>query len=268
MPRRYGFFVTIPHSGEIVPEEATWLKGLPEIILMCDVDRYVDKIYAPLLEKMDIPFVSTPWHRYVVDLNRFATDVDESTVEGSSHPKGSFNRGLLWSVTTKGDTLMNRPITQALHSTLVEKYFDPFHEKVRSRYQNFKNLGAEVIYHIDAHSMPSVGTSMHRDPGQTRADVVVSDCSGKSCPSNFKDLVISSYEKAGFSVAYNWPYVGGRITEQYGQPDKGQYAIQVELSRSQYMDEFSKKAVQPKLEKLREKVSKALTGINEGLQKL
>ncbi len=34
--------VTIPHSGEKIPPQTPWLKTLPEEILMCDVDRYVD----------------------------------------------------------------------------------------------------------------------------------------------------------------------------------------------------------------------------------
>ena len=60
--------------------------------------------------------------------------------------------------------------------------------------------------------MPSVGTSFHKDPGEKRADIVVSDAHGKSVPKEYCDLVVSSYQSAGFQVKVNWPYVGGGIT--------------------------------------------------------
>ncbi|WP_161971440.1 N-formylglutamate amidohydrolase, partial [Escherichia coli] len=57
-----------------------------------------------------------------------------------------------------------------------------------------------------------------------RADIVVSDSKGKSCDPRFKDLVIAAYASAGFKVGYNWPYFGGRVTEQYGDPKREQHA--------------------------------------------
>ena len=85
--------VTIPHSGEKIPPEATWLMGLPEEILMCDVDRFVDRLYVPALTALKIPFIKTDWHRYVVDLNRIPQDVDAASVEGASSAAGLHNRG-------------------------------------------------------------------------------------------------------------------------------------------------------------------------------
>ena len=60
------FLVTIPHSGEDIPDLTPWLKSLSEEILMCDVDRFVDLLYQPSLEALQIPFVKTRWHRYAV----------------------------------------------------------------------------------------------------------------------------------------------------------------------------------------------------------
>ena len=41
----------------------------------------------------------------------------------------------------------------------------------------------------------------------------------------------------GFSVRRNEPYAGGYITRHYGRPREGVHALQIELSRSLYMDE-------------------------------
>lgn len=253
------FFISIPHSGEDIPEDANWLSNLPEPILMCDVDRFVDRLYMPSLKKLGIPYVVTRWHRYVVDLNRLPEDIDVDSVIGSNNPSGKFSQGLHWIRTTKGDTLLSSPMTMEKHNQLVEMYFNPFHQEVRGVYKRLRSMGAEKVYHLDAHSMPSMGTKAHRDPGQTRSDIVVSDFEGKSCETRFKDLVIAAYESAGFKVAYNWPYIGGRVTQTYGLPDQNNHAIQVELNRALYMDETTKRINPEAANLVTEKIQLALT---------
>lgn len=259
------FFISIPHSGERVPAEATWLHGLPEPILMCDADRYVDRLYQPVVDSLKLGLVTTQWHRYAVDLNRLAEDVDADSVEGSANASGKFTSGLHWVKTTRGQKIMPKPITKALHEQLVARYFEPFHDDVRDIYGFFRERGAKKIYHLDAHSMPSKGTSAHRDPGQTRAAIVVSDCEGKSCEAWYKDLVCEAYAQAGLEVAYNWPYLGGRVTETYGKPAEGQHAIQVEINRDLYMDEETKAWIPQKAKELSAKLASAVRMIHQRL---
>jgi N-formylglutamate amidohydrolase len=264
----YSLLVTIPHSGEKVPDQASWLQALPEEILMCDVDRYVDFLYEPSLQKLHLPYVKTEWHRYAGDLNRRAEDVDAGSVEGNTNPAGTHRRGFLWSITTYHHQLMPKPISPKLHQELVELVFEPFHASVRKLYEKFEKAGRTKVFHIDAHSMPSVGTKEHRDPDERRADIVVSDCHGKSCEPKFRDLVIAAYVIAGFKVAYNWPYFGGRVSEFYGQPAKNHHAIQVEMNRELYMDEISKKLKPAEAQKIQAKVEIALSYICKHLPDL
>jgi N-formylglutamate deformylase len=180
--------VTIPHAGEKIPPQAPWLNTLPEEILMCDVDRYVDFLYEPALQKLKIPFAKTEWHRYAADLNRVPEDVDQTSVMGNKNPAGMHGRGFHWVVTTYNHTLMKEPLPQDKHQELVELIYEPFHASIRDLYAKFHNLNFRTTYHIDAHSMPSLGTAMHKDPGEKRADIVVSDCLGKSCSRELRDL--------------------------------------------------------------------------------
>lgn len=256
--------ITIPHSGERVPPEATWLANLPEEILMCDVDRFVDKLYEPALKKLSIPFVKTEWHRYIADLNRFPEDVDSSSVQGNPNKAGMHNRGFHWTVTTLNHKLMLQPIPQELHDQFVKLVYQPFHQSIQAEIKKIRDQYGE-IFHIDAHSMPSMGTAMHRDPGERRADIVVSDCLGKSCKPEFRDLVIAAYCIAGFKVGYNWPYMGGRVTEQYGNPGQGCHSLQVELNRDLYMDEKTKKFKQKEGAEVQDKILKALSYIQAHL---
>lgn len=261
-------FLSSPHSGEVVPKEAPWLLDLDELTLMCDVDRFVDELYAPAADRLKIGLINSQWHRYAVDLNRMPEDVDSSTVLGHSNGAGSFSRGLHWKNTTTGLCLMDKPITKELHETLIKKYYEPFHSEIRKKYDDFKAQGIKKVYHMDLHSMPSVGTSQHKDPGEFRADVVVSDVSGQSCDDNFTQLVASSYERAGFKVICNWPYQGGRITQIYGRPSEGCNAIQVELNRSLYMNEQTKQKNENSFEEIKNKLLKALEVIKSEVKTL
>jgi N-formylglutamate deformylase len=261
------FFVSIPHSGEKIPDQTPWLKSLPEEVLMSDVDRYVDLLYRPTLESFDIPFQTTQWHRYAVDLNRFPSDVDQDSVVGAEKKSGTHPDGYHWVMTKNEMRLMPSPMKRETHVELTQLIFEPFHEGVRNHYAFFKNKNFKKVYHIDAHSMPSLGTRMHKDPGELRADIVVSDCLGRSCSKEFRDLVIAAYVTAGFKVGYNWPYTGGRVTEYYGKPGDGQHAIQVELNRNLYMDEKTKK-IKPEHVLVQKKIQKALETVKTELANL
>lgn len=258
--KKIPLLVSIPHSGEKVPDFCEWLKAMPEPILMCDVDRFVDILYEPALAKLKIDFVKTDWHRYAADLNRIPEDIDCGSVIGSSNKLGTFNRGFHWQITTQKNVLMKTPMSQEMHQKIVKLIYEPFHESIRKQYENFKKNKFQKVFHLDVHSMPSLGTSEHRDPGQKRAEIVVSDCQGKSSSIEFVELVKTAYLNAGFKVAYNWPYFGGRVSEQYGQPSLGHHAVQVELNRSLYMDEVTKKLL-PSHKDVQLKIKSALSFI-------
>jgi len=258
-------FVSIPHSGEAVPPEATWLKELPEEILMCDVDRFVDRLYRPALDTLKIPSVVAHWHRYSGDLNRLPEDVDASTVEGSPNSPGKFSRGFLWAITTTGQKLMDTPVPQNVFEALVQKYFLPFHEEIKLMQKKMRASGKKDFFHIDAHSMPSVGTKEHRDPGEHRADFVISDQNGKSCRPEFLSLVVNAYKEEGFRVAINWPYIGGRITETYGNPALGSHTLQVEMNRALYMNEKTKKLNSEKAAEMQRALTRVLGRIQRQL---
>ncbi len=258
-------FVTIPHSGEEIPECAMWLKGLPEVVLMGDVDRFVDRLYLPVIEEIGLLSVKTRWHRYAADLNRLSTDVDEEAVVGSSHKKGTFPRGFHWVYNTQNEKILNQPLTTLQHEQLVKLVYEPFHHDIHEAYKLYENEGYKKIYHLDLHSMPSVGTNQHRDPGQLRADIVISDSHGTSCDKKFLELVVASFKSENLSIAYNWPYFGGRLTEQYGQPNIGHNVLQIELNRSLYMNELTKQLVEDKANPLTEKLTKIIKNIYNNL---
>jgi N-formylglutamate deformylase len=259
--------ITSPHSGEKVPSEAGWLHGLDSQLLLTDVDRFVDELYRPACEVLDIPFVEMETSRYVLDLNRLPTDIDATSVVGAtSDSESSFASGYHWTQTTLGHPLMKAPISRELHDEITRNYYDPFHRRVREAENHLIQKYGLPRYHIDAHSMPSQGKAVHKDAGQVRPDLVVSDCSGKSCAVGYKDEVIAAFTAQGFQVAYNWPYLGGRMTEQYGRPQENRHSVQIELNRRLYLNEVTKEKL-PEFDQTRERIFRALESIHFFLNK-
>jgi N-formylglutamate amidohydrolase len=78
--------------------------------------------------------------------------------------------------------------------------------------------------------------------------------------------VVKAYEHAGFKVVCNWPYLGGRVTEMYGNPEQGQQALQVEMNRALYMNEQTKQLWPEKAKLVQEKLKKALSLIQKELK--
>ena len=247
-------FVSIPHSGAQIPPLADWLKNIEEAILKQDLDAFVDDLYQPALIEHSIPSVFFKWHRYSVDVNRFSTDISHLTVEKSEsllkEKSGCKGKALTqnkapsdihWHQTTKGDQLITKPLSKKKHEALIRLYFAPFHREIKDCIEKYKKTGYKNIYLLDLHSMPSQGLSFHRDKGEKRKDIVISDNEGCSCSKQFRDLVVEAYQRSGFEVALNWPYKGGAITQTYGRPALGQHCLQVELNRRLYMDEKTKR---------------------------
>lgn len=235
---------------------------------MRDVDRFVDGLYEPAIEALQLPFVKSEWHRYAGDLNRLPEDIDQASVEGAASAPGTFTNGFFWVKTTQGELLMPKPVSQLDYKKLVAQVFEPFHNQVKALYQDFKSKGHGSVYHLDLHSMPSIGTEAHRDPGERRAEVVISDQEGKSCNPAFLNLAVQAFRDVGFQVAINWPYKGGRVTQTYGRPELGQHCLQIELNRSLYMNEVTKQLRPDQAEKLQTRLSEVLKSLMRELRAL
>ena len=202
----------------------------------------------------------------MADLNRVPTDIDSDSVEGAIKPSGSHSDGLHWVKTKNGDLLMPQPMSNDLHKVLLELCYQPFHKKVQETYAQFLSSN-DKVYQLDVHSMPSLGTVNHRDPGEARAEVVVSDQDGKSCDPRYTKLVYDCFSEAGFQVKLNWPYKGGGITQTYGQPNDGKHCVQVELNRSLYMDEKNKSKNAQSFDAVQNKIAEAMENLFQGVSR-
>ncbi|MCX7674998.1 MAG: N-formylglutamate amidohydrolase, partial [Bdellovibrionaceae bacterium] len=124
------------------------------------------------------------------------------------------------------------------------------------------------VWMLDLHSMPSVGGPDHRDPGERRADVVISDNLGASAHPKMVDAILTAFLRAGFKGSYNWPYVGGKMTARYGRPHQGRHTVQIELNRALYMDEVTKEKKPAEFSRVQSKLQAAMFGVYRAYQAL
>jgi N-formylglutamate deformylase len=264
MSPRCPLLLTIPHSGEVIPPEAPWLEQLPRAVFLRDIDRFVDELYRPAIQELNLATVLTRVHRYAADLNRYPTDVDADSVQGSNNQSGGFSHGFHWVKSTQGELVLNAPMTEEVHALIVERHHDGFHRLISETLRELHTAhskNVKNVYHLDLHSMPSKGTGSHADQGRTRAEIVLSDFDGKSCSPAFLQWALAAFKKEGFEVAVNWPYKGGRITQRYGKPASGHHTLQIELNRALYMDEVTREKLIGAFENVQLRLGRVLARI-------
>ena len=93
------------------------------------------------------------------------------------------------------------------------------------------------VWHINCHSMKSVGNAMSTDEGARRPDFVLGDRDGKTCDPAFLKLVRDVLVGQGYTVAINDPYKGLELIMRYSDPAAGRHALQIEINRGLYMHE-------------------------------
>ena len=242
--------VSSPHSGRRIPESTLSSYALDPRGLLRDGDLYVDELYRGAVEA-GATLVTTPWSRFLVDLNRMEHDVSPVGVEGAPVLQGEGlygDRGVIWAVTTRGEQIYRKPLEREVYEYRLQQYYRPYHQVLRDELHRLREKFGFVVL-LDAHSMPSRATRLHADPGRKRPDIIPGDLHGRSCAGSLSMLTQRFWQDIGFTVAMNYPYAGGAITRMYGEPRNGVHAIQVELNRRLYMNESTMQKV-PEFEQL------------------
>lgn len=234
--------VEIPHAGVEIPDVLKNEISVPDDALWKDADIYVNELYAAA-PHLGAALLSTPISRYVVDLNRAPDDVDRETVPDHPAPRPNQPRGVVWRMTTDGRTTLQSPLRYADFQQRLALFHTPYHEALRNTLDDTKNRFGHVIL-LAAHSMPSLGRAGHVDVGARRADIVPGTLGRTSATAAVIDLVDAHFRHAGLTVEHDNPYKGGWTTRNYGQPNLGYHAIQIEINRALYVDEqtFERKA--------------------------
>ncbi|MFP5457336.1 MAG: N-formylglutamate amidohydrolase [Bacteriovoracia bacterium] len=240
--------LSIPHSGEDVPEEFRDFLCADLETMREDVDYKVDELVdIKKLQAAGIGVLVAHVHRVCVDLNR----AEENCV-------------LFWQQNTQGVKLVGKTPTELEKEAFIQHYHRPFFEVYASLIRDLERRLSGPVPVVDLHSMPSAPTAYHmqQNPHQKshRADFCVSDQRGKTCDPSFIRWFAQALNEKGHEVAVNDPYIGGYVTTFVDRFRTNN--IQIEIKRGIYMDEKRKVLIPHLATALREKLTDVLcTGL-------
>lgn len=229
-----------PHSGRHFPADAG--AELDVARLGIGVDRLVDELFADAPQHGAV-LIAAQFSRAYIDPNRHENDLDPDMLDEPwpqpLKPTASTKRGrgLIWRYTGKGEAIYGeRRLGSREIRRRIETYWRPYHDTLAEALDDLHaSFGA--VWHVNCHSMGSIGRKKHPDPGRQRADFTISDRDGSTCDAAFLDHVGRGLREMGYSVAINDPYRGMELIRRHGRPHHDRHSVQIEINRRLYLDE-------------------------------
>jgi N-formylglutamate deformylase len=220
--------ISVPHCGTFFPPE---LKDQykPELIQVPDdTDWFVDRLYdfAPAL---GITMVTANYNRWVIDLNR---DPQSKPLYSDGH----VITGLCPTTNFFGEPIYKneqKEISSIEIENRVTQYYEPYHQRIEKELARLHQKFGKVLL-WDCHSIRQFVPSIHADKFP---DLILGDADGTSASSALIATAIDSLQNSGYSFSHNHPFKGGYITRHYGKPEVNRHALQLEMSKINYMDD-------------------------------
>ena len=217
-----------PHSGVEFPDE---LKTHFRAELMTqpdDTDWFVHQLYnfAP---DLGITVIHAKFSRWVIDLNR------------DPHSKPLYTDGrIITELVPKTDFLGNEIYVDkkflpddAEIARRTENYYKPYHQKIESLlHERINEFGQVLLW--DAHSIRRFVPTIQAAPFP---DLILGDNDEKSAGKEVIEITLRNLKQGKFGVNHNSPFKGGNITRSFGKPENNIHALQLEMAKTNYMDD-------------------------------
>lgn len=229
-----------PHSGRFYPDDFDTKATRAE--LRRGEDAYVDELLggAPTL---GVTVLDALYPRCYIDLNRAETDIDQALLSEpwptplAPTEKSARGLGLLRRHVVPGVEVNGHLLTVDEVRSRIERVYRPYHTALDALLEEALTRHGRV-WHVNWHSMKSVGNAMTPDGPVSRSfNFVVSDLEGRSASPSVTAVIVDALRNRGYRVALNDPYKGGEIVKRTGAPQRGVHSVQVEINRALYLDE-------------------------------
>jgi N-formylglutamate amidohydrolase len=216
--------ISVPHDGCHIPDDLR-ARMTPAGLAVPDTDWHVAELYD-FARDLGASIQLANYSRYVVDLNRSATD-------DALYP-GQIVTGLCPEQTFSGEDIYQEGgVTEEEKLARISTYWGPYHARIESTLAAMRTKhGYALLW--DAHSIPSIVPRLF--DGEL-PELNIGTNSGKSCAASIEAAVIKVASASPYSAVLNDRFKGGHITRHYGDPEKRVYAIQLEIAQRAYMDE-------------------------------
>ena len=228
---RAGVVFASPHSGSVYPKSFRDQSVLSAAQLRRNEDMFVDKLVAGCVEA-GAPLLNARFPRCFVDVNRAPTELprDWAVAPVKETARAAAGLGVVPTHLGERTPIYRRPPSRADAHARLRALYDPYHAALAGLIHEAQaRFGACLL--VDCHSMPGFAPM-----GSRRPDIVLGDRFGRACAPETLSLFRALFQGEGYSVAVNYPYAGGFITEHYGRPDMGVEAVQIEINRDLYLN--------------------------------
>lgn len=217
-----------PHSGIEFPDEIKSLYKTQIVTQPDDTDWFVHRLYNFAAE-LGITTIHAKYSRLVIDLNR------------DPHSKPLYTDGrIITELVPKTDFLGNDiyidkkfvPDDAEIERRL-ENYYRPYYRKIENLLQERLNKFGQVLL-WDAHSIRRFVPTIQSEPFP---DLILGDNDEKSADKKIIEIALSNLKNGKYEVNHNSPFKGGFITRSFGKPENNIHALQLEMAKTNYMDD-------------------------------
>lgn len=220
--------LSVPHVGTLFPDEIREQIAPTHLANLDDTDWFVDRLYG-FASAMGIPVLRANYHRWVIDLNR-------SPDQKPLYTDGRVITGLCTTTDFLGNPIYRDQRTHLEPAEIEQRrlwFFEPYHETLRNRLEVMtKKFGTVLLW--DCHSIRKHVPAIHAQPFP---DFILGSADGTSASAALVETALAALQNSARETAHNFPFKGGYITRRYGNPAAGVHALQLEMSKTNYMDD-------------------------------
>ena len=220
--------VSVPHCGTAFPDDIAREYDQNLITRPDDTDWFVDRLYG-FAPSLGATMISAVYSRWVIDLNR--------------HPESRplYFDGRIITDLCPVTTFLGQPLYDdrrtAVSEAEIERrkklYFYPYHSKVIEIIRDLKTeFGIVLLW--DCHSIRQVVPTIQAD---RFPDLILGSADGLSAGPTLIEKAMQGLSRGSYSLHHNDPFKGGYITRAYGNPARRQHALQLEMTKTNYMDD-------------------------------
>jgi N-formylglutamate deformylase len=221
--------ISLPHNGSHIPASLAQ-RMRPTAQRSPDTDWHVAELYEPLAQALGASVLKPVASRYVVDLNRPA--------DGHALYPGRRETGLIPLIGFDGQPLYladQEPDAAELQQR-IDTWWMPYHRALAEEVARLKQVHGHVVL-WEGHSIRSHVPMLFEG---RLPDFNLGTADGVSCGPDLQWALMNVMEAQNrYDFVINGRFKGGYITRNYGDPEHGVQAIQLELAQCNYMDEES-----------------------------
>ncbi len=228
-----------PHSGRDYRPDFLAAARLDALGLRRSEDSFVDELLQGVADH-GAPLLAATFPRAYCDPNREPWELDPAMFDGrlpswvnTTSPRVGAGLGTIARIVASGETIYKRKLDFNEAEQRVRRYWFPYHQALTDLIEATRARFGMCLL-LDCHSMPSHGFLASKQPAP---DIILGDAHGTSCAASIVRHVETTLTAFGYTVRRNDPYAGGYVTRHYGRPREHVHALQIEVSRSLYMDE-------------------------------